>query len=79
MSHSSPTTTTAVSCRALWSRRRYEIAASIFLALGIIVAISAGDSALFISLIWFFGLPLIYLLVRYLWLRLCRDPFLSPR
>jgi heme/copper-type cytochrome/quinol oxidase subunit 1 len=79
-------TTATVSFRALWTRGRSEIAAGrseiaapLFVVLGIFAALSAGDSALFIAIFWFFGVPLVYLMVRYLWLRLCRDPFLSPR
>lgn len=49
----------------------------IFAALGIVFSILSGGSA-FVAILWFIGLPGIYLLVRYMWLRLCRDPFLSP-
>lgn len=47
-----------------------------FVGLGIVVALTAGE---FFTMVWFIGLPLIFLVLQYLWLRLCRDPFLSQR
>lgn len=51
------------------------LAAVLFIGFGIAVPILAG-SALY-AVVWFLGLPMIYLLLQYIWLRLCRDPFLS--
>jgi len=47
-----------------------------FSALGTVFFMYAGP---FVAVFWFIILPGIYLLVRYMWLRLCRDPFLSPK
>eukprot|EP00980_Cylindrotheca_fusiformis_P026094 scaffold15318_cov98-Cylindrotheca_fusiformis.AAC.2 len=55
-----------------------EIGAIMFVLFGTIISIAAGDAGLFAAQIWFLGLPLGLLVVHYLWLRLCRDPFLSP-
>ncbi|CAJ1937886.1 unnamed protein product [Cylindrotheca closterium] len=58
--------------------RRNMIGATLFVGLGIAVAFTSGAAgAPFFALMWFVGLPMVYLIIRYIWLRLCRDPFLS--
>ncbi|CAJ1937880.1 unnamed protein product [Cylindrotheca closterium] len=59
------------------SHRRSLFSATLFIGLGIAVALLSGDGAPFFTVMWFLGLPLVFLILRYLWLRLCRDPFLS--
>lgn len=49
------------------------------MALGVGLSFSAGDALLFFLIQYFIGFPFICLLLRYIWLRLCRDPFLSQR
>lgn len=53
------------------------ISAAVFIGLGIALPLLAGDAALILAVAWFLGLPMVYLILRYIWLRLCRDPFLS--
>ncbi|KAL3942597.1 MAG: hypothetical protein SGBAC_003229 [Bacillariaceae sp.] len=60
------------------SRHRNEIAAAVFTTIGLAASLASRHDGLSLGLTWFFGLPAIYVLLRYIWLRLCRDPFLSP-
>lgn len=53
------------------------ISAAIFIGIGIAIATLSGGGAIFYSAMWFLGIPMCYVILRYLWLRLCRDPFLS--
>jgi len=52
---------------------RNLIIAVIFVGIGIPVSLYNP----FYAYVWFLGIPMICLLLQYLWLRLCRDPFLS--
>lgn len=54
---------------------RNLIIAVIFVGIGIPVSLYNP----FYAYVWFLGIPMICLLLQYLWLRLCRDPFLSQR
>lgn len=51
----------------------------LFIALGLGLFFGAGEEMIFFLIFYFLGIPFIYLLLRYIWLRLCRDPFLSQR
>ncbi|CAJ1933035.1 unnamed protein product [Cylindrotheca closterium] len=59
------------------ARHRNEIAAAMFTTAGLTGSLTSKDDGLSFGLSWFFGLPIVYVLLRYVWLRLCRDPFLS--
>ena len=48
-------------------------------ALGVGLSFGAEEEMVFFLILYFVGFPFIYLLLRYIWLRLCRDPFLSQR
>ena len=73
-------TTSASESKTRWqSFNKTTIAAILFIALGVGLSFGAGDELLFFLILYYIGFPLIYLLLRYIWLRLCRDPFLSQR
>ena len=70
---------TQASWKGVIADHRHQIAAVMFTLTGLILALAAKEDGLSFGLIWFFGLPVVYALLRYMWLRLCRDPFLTPR
>lgn len=62
-----------------WRSYKNPIAAVLYAALGVGISFAAGDQYLVFLIMYFVGFPFVYLLLRYIWLRLCRDPFLSQR
>lgn len=79
-SNNEPESESSVSTKAITLQKKpwfSLLAALVFVVLGIGSTVLEKDRAVSAAIFWFLGLPMVYLVLRYIWSRLCRDPFLS--